>query len=471
ATRSIPTGWTSVGCVTDGGARALSYKYTSSSLTQESCISTCDTKGYIYAGLQYADECWCGNTLANGLGVAVTASQCNMACKGDSSEICGASYRITLFNKTVQTTTTTTTTATTTAAQTTSTAVATSGWALTQACAVDTSARILQGYHTSSSSNTQSWCQSICLGKDFTIAGVENGNECWCGNAVVGTPADGSASTCSYACAGDSSSKCGGNWRMQIYTYTAPASTATTTTSTTSTSTATTTTSAATATSTASSVWSLSQACAVDTSARILQGYHTSSSSNTQSWCQSTCLAKGFSIAGVENGNECWCGNAIIGTPADGSASTCSYACAGDSSSKCGGNWRMQIYTYTSPATTATTSGTSSTTTATTTTSAATSTASPGWALSSACVVDTSARILQGYNVASSSNTPAWCHSTCLAKGFIIAGVENGNECWCGNAIVGGTPTADSGSGCSYVCAGDSLSKCGGNWRMQVYTY
>jgi hypothetical protein len=44
-TRTIPTGWTSVGCVTDGAARALSYFYTSTSLTQDSCVTTCDSKG------------------------------------------------------------------------------------------------------------------------------------------------------------------------------------------------------------------------------------------------------------------------------------------------------------------------------------------------------------------------------------------------------------------------------------------
>jgi hypothetical protein len=39
-------------------------------------------QGYTYAGLEYADECWCGNSLANSLGVATDASQCNMKCTG-----------------------------------------------------------------------------------------------------------------------------------------------------------------------------------------------------------------------------------------------------------------------------------------------------------------------------------------------------------------------------------------------------
>ncbi|KAJ7087736.1 WSC domain-containing protein, partial [Mycena epipterygia] len=155
--------------------------------------------GYVYGGTQYGQECWCGNSLANNLGVTTASSECNMPCAGNSSQICGASYRLTLFQK--------------------PTAVTSSGWTLSNACAVDTSARILQGYSVSTSSNTPSTCQSTCASKGFSIAGVENGNECYCANSISGgTPSAASTSDCSVACAGDSASKCGGGWRMQIYT-------------------------------------------------------------------------------------------------------------------------------------------------------------------------------------------------------------------------------------------------------------
>ncbi|KAJ7905855.1 WSC domain-containing protein [Mycena olivaceomarginata] len=174
-TRTIPTGWTSVGCVTDGAARALSYFYTSTSLTQDSCVTTCDSKGYTYAGLEYADECWCGSSLANSLGVATDASQCNMKCTGNSGELCGAGYRLTLFKKI--------------------TTVPATGWTLSNACAVDSASRILQGYSVTTSSNTPTTCQATCAGKGYTIAGVENGNECYCANSFTGgTPAAASAS-------------------------------------------------------------------------------------------------------------------------------------------------------------------------------------------------------------------------------------------------------------------------------------
>ncbi|KAJ6597228.1 glycoside hydrolase superfamily [Mycena vulgaris] len=459
-TRSIPTGWTSIGCVTDGTARALSYSYVSSILTQDSCISTCDTKGYSYGGLQYGDECWCGNSLANNQGVATAASDCNMPCAGNSAQICGASYRMSLFQKT-------------TAVQDT---VPTSGWTQTKACVVDTSARILQGSHVSSSSNTPASCQVTCAGQGFGIAGVQNGNECWCGSAIIGgIPSDAATSDCNVACAGDSLSKCGGSWRMQIYT--APASGTTTTTSsttssTTTTTTTTTTTSAATATSTS---WALSSACVVDTSARILQGSHVSSSSNTPTSCQFTCAGQGFLFAGVQNGNECWCGSAIIGgTPGVALTSECNVACAGDSTSKCGGSWRMQLYTATVSTTTgtptATTTSTTITTTSSTTTTSSAASLATGWALSRPCVVDTSARVLRGYSYSSQVLTPVACQLACAGKGLAIAGVQNGNECYCGNVFVGGAPADGASSDCNVPCAGASSLMCGGGYRMAIYT-
>ncbi|KAJ7293964.1 hypothetical protein C8J57DRAFT_1270464 [Mycena rebaudengoi] len=324
--RSIPTGWTYVGCVTDGSARALSYSYTSTSMTQDSCISTCDSKGYIYGGPQYGKECWCGNSLANNLGLATASSECNMACAGNSSQMCGAGYRMNLFKKTT-------------------------GWTLSKACVVDTSSRILQGYAVTSSSNTPSACQSTCASKGFSMAGVENGNECHCANSFYGgTPTVASTSDCSVACSGDSSSKCGGGWRLQIYTAGSGTATATSTSATTS--------------ATSAPGWVLSNACVVDSSSRILQGYGAATSSNTPATCQSTCASKGFSMAGVENGNECYCANSFSGgNPTVVSTSDCSVACSGNSSAKCGGGWRLQVYTST--ATTTKTTSTTVTATAT----------------------------------------------------------------------------------------------------------
>jgi len=55
-------GWTSLGCYTDNvSGRALSYGLAvpggPTALTIEICLSGCKALGYIYAGVEYSDEC------------------------------------------------------------------------------------------------------------------------------------------------------------------------------------------------------------------------------------------------------------------------------------------------------------------------------------------------------------------------------------------------------------------------------
>ncbi|KAJ7688307.1 hypothetical protein B0H17DRAFT_1069011 [Mycena rosella] len=58
-----------------------------------------------------------------------------------------------------------------------------------------------------------------CAGMSFTSAGVELGNECWCGN-ISYTPAPGvmaSISDCNSRCTDDPFETCGGVNRLQLY--------------------------------------------------------------------------------------------------------------------------------------------------------------------------------------------------------------------------------------------------------------
>ena len=47
------------------------------------------------------------------------------------------------------------------------------------------------------------------------------------------------------------------------------------------------------------------------------------------------------------------------------------------------------------------------------------------------------------------------------------AGVENGNECYCGSNIVQAYPVKDSDG--RVACAGDGSQYCGGTSRLMVY--
>ncbi|KAF7311441.1 Glycoside hydrolase [Mycena kentingensis (nom. inval.)] len=445
--RAIPAGWSSVGCVTDGSSRALSYSYTSSSMTEDACTATCDSKGYIYAGTEYSNECWCGNTLNNGYGVAAASSDCNSRCAGNSTQVCGGGFRLSLYKKAT-------------------------GWSVSQACAVDTPAHLLKQYSTTLSNNTPGNCQAVCQSRGYGIAAVEYGNECYCGNSFTSQPANAAASDCNMKCAGDSSQKCGAGYRMQVYvrsTSTATSTTATTTTATTTatttttpTTTAATTTTAVTTTTaatTATGGWALATACAVDTSPHRLNAYSTTLSTNTPANCQAVCQGRGYSIAAVEYGNECYCGNSFSSTPPTAAAADCNMKCAGDASQLCGSGWRMQIYTRTASTTTTTTATMPTTTTPTPTAT---------WALTTACAVDNSSHLLKAYSTTLSNNTPANCQNVCQGRGYSIASVEYGNECYCGNSFTS-KPSNAPASECNMKCAGDASQTCGAGYRMQIY--
>lgn len=66
--------------------------YTNSTgMTLESCTTFCAAQGAngVYAAVEYSQECYCGATLPASA-VNATLSSCNMLCKGNNKEYCGA---------------------------------------------------------------------------------------------------------------------------------------------------------------------------------------------------------------------------------------------------------------------------------------------------------------------------------------------------------------------------------------------
>ncbi|EJT97083.1 WSC-domain-containing protein [Dacryopinax primogenitus] len=89
-------GWTALGCGLDEGPRILPNRYTNGAMTVEACVDICATNGFTYAGLEWAQECWCGNTLDT---TRLGQYACDMPCQGDPSEFCGASSRLAVYSK------------------------------------------------------------------------------------------------------------------------------------------------------------------------------------------------------------------------------------------------------------------------------------------------------------------------------------------------------------------------------------
>ena len=90
-----------------------------------------------------------------------------------------------------------------------------------------------------------------------------------------------------------------------------------------------------------------------------------------------------------------------------------------------------------------------------------------------ACAVDTPTRVLADDVTTQNANpwVPA-CINQCAAEGYHYAGVEYGDECYCGTGYAGGVaPPVANTSDCNIPCAGDYSHACGGSWRMEIFTF
>ncbi|XP_065580281.1 xylosyltransferase oxt-like isoform X1 [Artemia franciscana] len=78
-------------------------------------------------------------------------------------------------------------------------------------------------------------------------------------------------------------------------------------------------------------------------------------------------------------------------------------------------------------------------------------------------------RILSKEGVKLLKNSPSACIDFCVQTGHSFAGVEYGNECFCGDT----SPSANlrrETFGCNMTCAGTNSSTCGGYLRVEVYS-
>lgn len=126
--------------------------------------------------------------------------------------------------------------------------------------------------------------------------------------------------------------------------------------------------------------------------------------------CVSQCANRGYTLAGAEYANECYCGNAYAGTDTGGGSvapeSECNTACVGDSSQACGGGNRLSVYVNTQvpPGTPALPSG---------------------WSSTTKCITEASTgRALVGNSLTSQSLTLDQCVDLCDQTGFQYAGAE-----------------------------------------------
>ena len=290
---------------------------------------------------------------------------------------------------------------------------------------------------------------------------------------------------------------------------------------------------------------------------RLLTGASQDVPTMTVETCVDFCSGKGFSIAGLEYGSQCFCGNTIpaSASPVPGIVGACNMACAGNGKEKCGDRSRLSLYqkcggtcknsgfgstpmpdapppgsglTVEAPVSDSPDAGMDSPMPSSSTPSQ--STPSPSTPSSSTSAVEsTGTTMVRPQNPIATASSPvaaapaetpssvttspdsssdqasnvtlpsgwkaagcyldalnprslngikfAWwgelitssgCSKYCDEQGYSFAGTENSGQCFCGNELVQSKLMA--ATDCKMTCRGDAGEICGGPARLSVFT-
>ncbi|CAJ2501542.1 Uu.00g043950.m01.CDS01 [Anthostomella pinea] len=452
--------WTHIGCFTEGtGGRALTYgaPLSSDQINAANCTSACQAAGYILAGTEYGGECYCGNTLENNATQADYG--CMMDCNGNSSEICGGSNRLNVYDfnmlfpiadSTNDTTTTLSSMSSTLVSQTSSSTLppaATTSIAASSSLPATTSTVAADPPAVTTST-------AVSSNSPATTSAADSSD----------SPAVSSTTTSSIPAVSTSTAA------SSVSASSAPAlkSVEVTTTSTSSSATP-----SPTAPYQPSTVANYNFfGCQTEaTNIRALSLFTYADDTMTLESCQTFCNDKGTTYFGVEYGRECYCGNKFETGSVSAPASDCSMLCPGNKFEYCGNGNRLSVYVKNGTAIVS-----SSTTTATTAVGTSTSTAAPvatgfpeGWTDQGCWQDGPNGRIMPTFQAPDNKQlTQQSCAELCDSNGYTVSGTEYYTQCFCSNAIYNGGVAGKDTTKCSTPCSGDSTQMCGGPSYLSV---
>ncbi|OCF31583.1 hypothetical protein I317_07683 [Kwoniella heveanensis CBS 569] len=312
-----------------------------------------------------------------------------------------------------------------------------SGWAVApSACVAEgTSGRALTWTSFSSGSMTVEKCLAYCDNYNMPLAGLEYSGECYCGNVLGNGASLSNKATCNMPCNGDNDRTCGGSGALSLYVSTKSNAASL----------------SSDYTSTAISLpygWSSMGCYKEGKTGRALDGWSYSTPALNTATCINYCKNKGYSMAGLEYGGECYCDNAFRNGAGE-TATTCNMPCSGGPGENCGGAGVLQVYSNPSLAPSASSSN--------------------GYA-KQGCIQEVSGRALTAATYSSDSMTVDTCTAFCKTSGFTYAAVEYGRECYCGNSLVNGASLTKYSSQCTMTCAGSKKQQCGGPNALALYS-
>ncbi|KAI4223684.1 MAG: hypothetical protein L6R36_005237 [Xanthoria steineri] len=288
-----------------------------------------------------------------------------------------------------------------------------------------TTGRALTGNAYFDSLMTVEKCAAAC--SRFSLFGVEYGRECYCGDSLNEGSVPASEDSCSFNCPGNPDEKCGAGNRLNVYERlaTAPPTPPTPSTYT-------------------------SEGCYTEaTRGRALSGKTYYDDAMTTAKCATACT--GFDLFGLEYYRECYCGNKLQPGSVSTPSNECYHPCTGDKNEICGGDNRLNLYTF----------GSGTTVTPPVST--------PKDYTFDGCFTEaTSGRALTGSVYYDNAMTVEKCAAIC--KAFTLFGLEYGRECYCGNSLQAGSEKTLE-SQCNFPCPGNDAESCGAGNRLDVYHF
>ncbi|CAG7848507.1 WSC domain-containing protein ARB_07867 {ECO:0000305} Flags: Precursor [Serendipita indica DSM 11827] len=486
------TGWSSLGCYADlVYSRSLPVPMGISGLTVEKCQTACQSANFMYAGVEYGGECYCGNSIG-GSG-PVTDGRCNMRCNGNNAQTCGGSNGLNIYKlgTILVESTSSFSVPTSIHATSTSTSTSTSSSSSTPSppASQSTSSESLSIQETRSVSSEPTVSSSIS--SQSTVAPTQSSST----DSSVSLEQESSQSTQTStqtptSTGQTSTSSSSSTYESSLVTQSSQ--------STTSTSFSTQETATSTETPSDTQISSSTIASSSDSTQASTYTDQTLSSASTDrtlsSSTVSTPTSVGSSTSTSESSSSSTDHTPVSTSSIEGSTSTSSESSTSSTESSTstsessGSSTAVQSTSSSSESTSG--SGTSSsvstsvfsTSTSTQSTPSATPTApytlqtySPSYSTDKwvyqGCYSDLPAtRTLAFTANVNGLASPQICADTCYRLGYSYAAVEWQVECYCGNEILNGA-TKQSEEGCNSICSADQWLFCGGAFRISLYKF
>ncbi|KAH8814496.1 copper radical oxidase [Flagelloscypha sp. PMI_526] len=96
-TDNLPGRWKYKGCLQDNGPLLPNKLVLTTNNSATNCLTQCSTYGYPIGGMEYGEECWCGDPTDIANAPFVAESDCSDPCSGDPIHLCGNGNRLSLY--------------------------------------------------------------------------------------------------------------------------------------------------------------------------------------------------------------------------------------------------------------------------------------------------------------------------------------------------------------------------------------